>query len=311
MMSAGKARGLGAGMDRLQTMQVFTRVVELRSFVGAADSLQLPRATVTHAVKELEARLGVRLLHRTTRQVRATLDGEAYYARCTRLLADFEEAESVFRAGALNPTGRLRVDLHATIAVHTIIPALPDFLARYPGIALELGTGDRSVDLVREGVDCVIRGGELQDSSLIARRLGSHEQATCASPAYLAAHGVPQTPADLAGHQAVNYLSPNTGRVWDMEFTVDGEVRSLPLPGRVAVNSTDTYVACCLSGFGLIQLPRYGVAHHLASGALCEVLADYRPPQMQISALYPQHRQLSPRVRVFLDWVASRFEAVY
>jgi LysR family transcriptional regulator for bpeEF and oprC len=294
-------------MDRLQAMRVFTRVLELGSFTRAAEDLDMPRATVTYAIKELETHLAAKLLNRTTRQVSATADGDAYYQRCVRLLADLEETESVFRHATINPKGKLRIAMQGTQALRYVLPYLPDFCERYPDIELELGMGDRLVDLVREGVDCAIRSGELNDSSLYARRLATLEQITCASPAYLARHGTPLHPDDLAGHVAVNFFSSRTGRAMPFEFTIDGAVREQMLPGKISVNSADAYHSCCLSGFGLIQLPRYGAEVGLAQGSLVEVLPDFRPPPMSISVLYPHQLQLTPRVRVFVEWVAQRY----
>lgn len=292
-------------MDRFHAMRLFTRIVELGSFTKAADDLQLPRATVTHAVQQLEKRLGTRLLHRTTRQVSASQDGQAYYERCRRLLADLEEAETAFANSAAQPKGKLRVDLQGTLAKHFVLPVIADFFARYPGIELEIGMGDRFVDLVREGVDCVLRAGELSDSSMVARRVARLRQVTCASRDYLARHGTPDTVEALRGHQAVNFLSPRDGRPLPFEFLMDGAVRSLQLQGQVAVSDADAYVACCAAHLGLIQLPRYHVAARLDSGGFVEVLAPWRPAPMPVSVLYPQHRQLSPRVRVFVDWLVE------
>ena len=294
-------------MDRFNAMRVFTRIVELGGFAKAADSLQLPRASVTVLIKQLEAHLGVQLLQRTTRQISLTLDGAAYYPRCVRLLADLEETESVFSSAAQQPAGKLRIDLHATLAMHFVMPVLDQFCARYPLIELEIGMGDRLVDLVREGVDCVLRVGELGDSSMVARRVALLEQLTCASPAYLAAHGTPENLAQLAGHRAVNFFSAQTGKVWPFDFKVDGQRHSVALPGTVSVNNADAYHACCRAGMGLIQAPRYHLESALAAGELVEVLRDLRPDPLPVSVLYPHHRQLSPRVRVFADWVASVF----
>jgi DNA-binding transcriptional LysR family regulator len=297
-------------MDRFDAMRIFTRIVELRSFTQAAHDLGYPKATVTHAIKQLEARLRVRLLQRTTRQVTPTPDGEAYYQRCVRLLADLEETEAVFSSVAQQPAGKLRIDLHATLAMHFVMPVLDRFCARYPLIELEIGMGDRLVDLVREGVDCVLRVGELSDSSMVARRVALLEQVTCASPAYLAAHGTPHSLEELAGHRAVNFFSAQTGKVWPFDFKVAGQRHSVALPGMVSVNNADAYHACCRAGMGLIQAPRYHLEQALAAGELVEVLPALRPDPLPVSVLYPHHRQLSPRVRVFADWAASLFDGV-
>ena len=292
-------------MDKFESMRIFTRIVELQGFTRAAEDLGYPKSTVTNAIKELEARLRVRLLHRTTRNVTPTLDGEAYYARCARLLADLEDAENVFSEAAANPGGKLRVDMQGTIARHFVLPRLEQFCARYPNIELQLGFGDRLVDLVKEGIDCVVRSGELRDSSLVARRLASLEQVTVASPAYLKKYGVPQSLADLSKHQAVNFFSAQTGKLFPFEFEVDGERRQVSIKGTISVNSADAYTTCCRSGFGLIQVPRYGVAAMIAAGELCEVLPAYRPQPLTVAALYPHHAQLSPRLRVFIDWLVQ------
>ena len=292
-------------MDRFHAMRLFTRIVELGSFTKAADDLQLPRATVTHAVQQLEKRLGARLLHRTTRQVSATQDGAAYYERCQRLLADLEEAETAFVNTGTRPKGKLRVDLQGTLAKHFVLPVMNQFFERYPDIELEIGMGDRFVDLVREGVDCVLRAGELSESSMVARRVALLQQVTCASRDYLAKHGTPETIDALRGHRAVNFLSNRSGKPLPFEFLVDGAPRTLQLKGCVAVSDADAYVACCAANQGFIQLPRYHVAARLEDGSFGEVLAPWQPAPMPVSVLYPHSRQLSPRVRVFVDWLAD------
>ena len=292
-------------MDRFDSMRVFVRIVELMSFTKAADDLQLPRATVTHTIQQLEKRLGVRLLHRTTRQVSATLDGEAYFQRCLRLLADVEEAESAFSQSAAKPKGKLRVDLQGTLGMHFVLPHIAEFFKSFPDIELEIGMGDRLVDLVREGIDCVLRAGEPRESSMVGRRVALLAQVTCASKTYLAKHGEPLTLDAFKGHRAVNYASA-TGKILPFEFLVDGQVRTMQLRGSATVSHADAYVACCAAGLGFVQLPRYHVEQQLAEGTLCEVLGRYRPSPMPVSVLYPHHRQLSPRVRVFVDWVADQ-----
>jgi len=292
-------------MDRFDAMRVFTRIVELGSFTKAADDLHIPRATVTHTIKQMEARLGVRLLQRTTRQVSATLDGNAYYARCVQLMADLEETESAFSAAASNPRGKVRIDLQESLALHFILPRLPEFCAQYPQIELEIGMGDRAVDLVREGYDCVLRAGEPRDSSLVIRRVARLPQVTVASPAYLEKHGVPASLESLGGHQAVNYFSSVSGKILPFDFVVDGETYSLSLPGQVAVSHAEAYVSCCEGGLGLVQLPRYHVQQQLADGRLVEVMTAFRPAPMAVSILYPHQRQLSRRVRVLVDWMAD------
>ena len=296
-------------MDRFNAMRIFTRIVELESFSKAADDLQIPAATATYTIKQLEARLGVRLLQRTTRHVSATLDGQAYYHRCVRILADVEETEAGFGNSGVAPRGKLRVDLQGTLAQHYVLPRLAEFFERYPDLELEIGMGDRLVDLVRDGIDCVLRVGELRDSSMVARRVASLQQVTCASAAYLDKYGTPSTLDDLAGHRAVNFYSASSGKIFPFDFMVDGGERSITLPGSVTVSNADAYVACCASHLGLAQLPRYHVAGLLESGALREVLDAWRPKPMPVSVLYPHARQLSPRVRVFVDWITDAMSA--
>ena len=262
----------------------------------------VPRASVTVLIKQLESHLGVQLLQRTTRQISLTLDGAAYYPRCVRLLADLEETEAVFSAARHNPKGLLRVDMPGGIGRLVVIPALPQFTARYPLIELEIGLNDRPVDLIREGVDCVLRGGASLDDSLVARPLVMLDQVTCASPDYLQRHGTPQGLADLAGHQMVEYVASN-GKRYGLEFVVDGQVQPVSLPRQVSVNSADGYLAACEAGYGLVQAPYYHVARRIKEGGLIEVLREVPPPGMPLTALYPPHRQLSRRVRVFVDWM--------
>ncbi len=294
-------------MDRFQEMQVFVRIADRQSFTLAADDLRIPRATVTNLIKRLEQRLGVRLLERTTRQVRMTHDGAAYYQRCVRLLSDLEEAESAFRDAP--PKGLLRVNLQGTLARHFVMPALGGFMAAYPDIRLHVAEDDRLVDLVREGVDCVLRAGTLQDSSLVGRQVAALEQVTVASPAYLQRHGVPRALADLARHWAVDYAGSTGARQPTLDFRVNGQVEEHALQSRIAVTGADLYTGAALSGLGLIQVPRYRVRQELASGRLQIVLPDQPPPPMPVTVLYPQNRQLSARVRVFAHWLAELFAA--
>jgi len=293
-------------MDRLTRMELFVRVVERRSFAAAAADLGLARSTVTAAIKALEADIGARLLDRTTRHVAATLDGHAFYQRCLSILAEMAETEAIFREA--KPQGILRVDAHPMLTQIFLLPHLREFLDRYPALELQIGQTDRYVDLVREGVDCVIRAGEISDSSLIMRKLGSITELTCASPGYIAAHGMPQTPDALDGHEAVGFISSRTGQVMPLEFTVDGQIRNVTLPARVRVNNSETLIDLARRGFGLIQAPRHRLRPFIESGDLVQVLADYPPVPTPLSALYPQNRQLSPRVRVFLDWIGGIFD---
>ncbi|CAN7673946.1 LysR family transcriptional regulator [Trinickia sp. LjRoot230] len=295
-------------MDRLQAMQVFIRVVDTNSFTKAAETLDLPRASVTTIIQNLEGYLGVRLMHRTTRRLSLTPDGAAYYERCVRILADVDETESSLQNGSKKPHGKLRVDMPGSIGRMIVIPALCEFRERYPDIDLQLGLSDRPVDLLQEGVDCVIRVGALQDSSLVARRIGLFEGVTCASPDYLAHTGVPHTLEELSQYRAVNYFSSRTGRIINWSFLVDGKEVEIKMEGSISVNDADAYVTCALEGFGLVQAPLFMVLPHLRSGALKEVLPEWKPLPMPISAVYPHSRHLSPKVRVFVDWIAEVFD---
>ncbi len=298
-------------MDRLQAMRVFARIVELASFTRAADDLSLPRATVTHTIKRLEQNIGAHLLQRTTRRVRPTRDGEVYYNHCVRLLADLDAVEADFREAAQVPKGKLRVDLPTAGTGSLLIPALPDFFARYPQIELDISTSDRFIDLVQEGVDCVLRAGELSDSTLVARRVAMLSQVTVVSADYARRHGRPQTLAELKdGHIAVNWASPTTRRVTPLEFMVGKRVREVTLPSRVTVNGTHAYLSCCEAGLGIAQLPAYRIGEQLARGSLVELLPGMPPPSFPISVVFASQRQLPLRLRVFIDWVAEQLRDV-
>lgn len=293
-------------MDRIQSMQIFARVVEMHSFSRAAESLSLPPSRVTRAVKELEAFLGVRLLQRTTRHISLTADGVLYYDNSKRLLADLEAIEASFPGSAGRPRGRLRVDMTLSLARLVVIPRIKDFQARFPDVELTLTVADRTVELVQEGIDCVIRAGTPEDSpTLVAKRIGVFEWVTCASPEYLQRHGTPKTLEDLADHQAVGYLSSRTARTLEWNFVVDGESRSIRMREQLIVNDTDAYVVCGLEGLGLIRPGSYMVLPHLRSGRLRPVLTDYAAPAVPLSVIYPKNRHLSPTVRAFVDWIAE------
>lgn len=292
-------------MDRFDTMRLFVRIVERGNFASAARDLRLPRASVTRAIQQLEAHLGTRLLERTTRAVRPTDDGTVYYGRCVQLLTDLDEVESGFRTS--EPKGPLCVDVQGTLARFFVLPALPSFIRQHPAIELRLSETDRMVNLVEEGVDCVLRAGVLPDSSLIGRKVADAEQLTLASPGYLDRFGVPSTMDDLAGHRMVAYSASATGEPYALDFTVDSATRELLLPFDVTVRGAEIYTAAGAAGLGLIQVPRYRVQHQIDAGELVPVLLRHPPPGMPISVLHPGHRNVSPRTRVFADWLASLF----
>ena len=292
-------------MNRLDSLQMFVRVAELSSFTQAAESLGLPKARVSTAVQQLEGLLGTRLLHRTTRRVQMTQDGQAFYERCKDVLADMDELQAMFQQGVQALRGRLRVDMPVLISRDQVIPRLPEFLADHPQLEIELSSTDRRVDVVREGFDCVLRVGSLVDSGLVARPLGALRQINCASPAYLKQHGTPTTLADLAGHRLVHYVPTLGAKSVGWEYEHEGRNRTLAMGGVLTVNSTEAYQAACLAGLGLVQLPAAGVKSRLASGQLVEVMPQYRAPSLPVSLLYANRRNLPKRVQVFMAWLAQ------
>lgn len=295
-------------MDRIQAMQVFTRVAEAGSFVRAAETLSLPSSTVTSMIKNLEKYLQVRLLNRTTRRVSLTPEGLQYLAQCREILSLIEHSESSLTDSLRRPQGRLRVDMPGGIAHFIVMPNLKDFYRLYPDIYLMIGVSDRQVDLVQEGVDCVIRTGELTDSTLVARPLGRFRWVTCASPDYLRKFGVPETPEALSQHRAIHYFSGSGRRTNELRFRCGTEAFSVPVEGDAAVNETGLYIRLCLEGFGLAQLAENVISENLQQGKLVEVLADWQPPSVPVTMLYPHQRFLSPAVRAFADWVAGLFK---
>ena len=294
-------------MDLLQAMRVFARVVEAQSFTRAADTLDLPRSTVTSVIQQLEAHLQARLLNRTTRKISLTAEGAIYHEHCVRMLEEIEEAELRLRDGGRKVKGVLRVDVPGPVGRQLLIPHLKEFHARHPDLELVIGMTDRQVDLVGEAVDFVLRVGTLRDSSLVARRLGLFAAVTSASPVYLARRGMPATLDDLVHHLGVNYFSGTTGRTTEFDFLVEGRSRQLAMRSTVSVNDGDAYVACALQGFGLIQTPRYMVRSHFASGALQEVLPDNPPAAMPLSLVYLKSRHVPPKLRAFIDWTTDLF----
>jgi DNA-binding transcriptional LysR family regulator len=289
-------------MDRLQPLRSFTRVAELGSFTKAAESLGLPKASVSSHVRQLEDEVGVRLLSRTTRKVRLTHDGRAFYERTKDLLADVEELAHAFRADVRAVSGRIRVGLSSRMARLLVISRLPEFFEAYPQIEIELGASDRQVDLVQEGYDCVIRSGELPDSSLVGRRIGTARIANVASPAYLERHGIPRTPKDLAAHWLVRY-APGFGEDGArFEYQEGGRTRSVVMKSRIVVNSAESYAAACEAGLGIIQSPVGSLRASLDAGRLVEILPRHAAAPMPVHVLHPHRRNLPTRVRLFVEW---------
>jgi DNA-binding transcriptional LysR family regulator len=293
-------------MQLIEWMTAFTRVAELGSFTQAAQALGWPKATVSLAVQRLESELGTRLLHRTTRRVQITQDGAALYERSKDLLADIDELRTLFRPAASGLQGRLRVDMPLGVARHIVLPQLPQFMAEHTGLEIEISSTDRRVDLVREGFDCVLRVGTLTDSSLIARPLGHYRLINCASAGYVAERGRPRGLADLARHRLVHYQLTLGSRSAGFEIEdalAAGGVRFIPMAGSVTVNNSEAYLAACLAGLGIIQVPLPGVSALLADGRLVDVLPRLRAPPMPVSLLYAHRRQLPRRVQVFMAWI--------
>lgn len=294
-------------MDRIDAMQAFARVAETGSFTKAADTLRISKTRVTQLVQQLEARLRVKLLNRTTRKVVVTADGAAYYERVLRLLADLDDAETSLSGAAAAPRGRLRVDVPSPLARLVLIPALPAFCERYPELQLDLGVSDRRVDLIGEKVDCVIRGGPIADPSLVARRIGDLALGAYASPAYLQRAGVPAHPRELdeARHRIVRYQWPRAGQA--PAQTLQRGDEQVPLQGRyvLAVDDGNAYLAAGLAGLGVLWLPQYMARAHAERGELVRLFADWRLPPMPLYLAYPPNRHVSAKLRVFIDWVAE------
>lgn len=298
-------------MDQLQAIRVFARVVEAGTFTKAADSLNMPKASVTKLIQGLEARLRVKLLQRTTRRVTVTADGAAYYERTARLLSDLDDIDASVANSQNNPRGPLRVDIGAAPARLVLIPALPDFCARYPDIRVNVGVSDRPVDLISDSVDCVIRGGELTDLSLVARRITSLTWTTCATPAYLQQYGIPQHPLELEdGHRVVNYMSPRTGRATPLNFTKGGEKFAVEGRSAVTVNESTAHVVAGVAGLGIIQTPTFMAQPHIERGELVPILPEWQPAPHPVYVVYPPNRHLSNKLRVFIDWVTELFAKV-
>lgn len=296
-------------MDKIHAMQLFIRVAELESFSRAAETLSLPKGSVSRQIQALENQLGTQLLHRTTRRVSLTQDGMVYYERTKDLLANLDELDGLFLLDPASISGRLRVDMPVAIARNLVIPRLPQFLQQYPGIELELSSSDRLVDVIREGFDCVVRVGTLKDSGLIARPLGKLSVINCASPDYLTRFGYPETLDDLASHAVVHYALNLGSRPQGFEY-YDGEsTRWVKTGGILTVNSTETYHASALAGLGIIQVPRVGARDALRAKKLLEILPQYRPGPMPVSLIYPHRRNLSRRVRLFMEWLTELMKA--
>jgi DNA-binding transcriptional LysR family regulator len=294
-------------MDRFDAMQAFARVVETGSFTKAAATLHMSKTSVTQLVQQLEARLRVRLLNRTTRKVNVTADGAAYYERVVRLLADVDDAETSLSSAAMAPRGRLRVDVPSPFARMLLIPALPAFYARYPEIQLTLGVSDRLIDIIGENVDCVVRGGEITDQSLIARHVGDLQLGIYATPGYLQRDGTPMHPRELeeAGHHTVGFLWSRTGKALPYAMQRGDEHIEAHGRPRLTVDDGNAYLAAGLAGLGMLWLPHYMATPHLASGELVRLFDDWQMKPMPMYLAFPPNRHVSAKLRVFIDWVVA------
>ncbi|KOX98494.1 LysR substrate-binding domain-containing protein [Pseudomonas sp. NPDC087342] len=294
-------------MDRFDAMQAFARVVEAGSFTKAAETLHMSKTSVTQLVQQLEARLRVKLLNRTTRKVNVTADGAVFYERVVRLLADLDDAETGLSGASVQPRGRLRVDVPSPLASMILVPALPEFHARYPDIQIDMGVSDRMVDIIGENVDCVVRGGELTDQSLMARRVGDLQLGVFAAPSYLARVGTPLHPRELedSAHRIVGFLWARTGRALPYAMRSDSE--SVEIKGRyvLAVDDGNAYLAAGLAGLGVLWMPDYMSKAHEASGDLVRLFGGWRLDPMPIYVAFPPNRHISRKLRVFIDWVAE------
>jgi len=294
-------------MDRFDAMQAFARVVEAGSFTKAAETLHVSKTSVTQLVQQLEARLRVKLLNRTTRKLGVTADGAAYYERVVRLLADMDDAETSLSSASALPRGRLRVDVPSPLARMILVPALAAFHARYPDIQLDMGVSDRMVDVIGENVDCVVRGGELTDPSLVARRVGDLQLGVCAAPAYLERAGTPSHPRDLEDthHRIVGFLWSRNGKTFPYAMHRDSE--RIEVQGRyvLSVDDGNAYLAAGLAGLGVLWLPDYMSKAHLARGELVRLFEGWRLDPMPLYVAFPPNRHVSTKLRVFIDWVAE------
>ncbi|MBT2746509.1 MULTISPECIES: LysR family transcriptional regulator [unclassified Lysobacter] len=294
-------------MDRIDAMQAFARVVETGSFTKAADTLHMSKTSVTQLVQQLEARLRVKLLNRTTRKVNVTADGAVYYERVVRLLADMDDAETSLSSASASVRGKLRVDVPSPLARTILVPALPEFHARYPDIQIDLGVSDRMVDLIGENVDCVVRGGKLTDQSLMARHVGDLRLGAYAAPDYLQREGRPAHPRELedSHHRIVGFLWSRTGKPFPYAMHRDGE--SVSVQGRYvfAVDDGNAYLAAGLAGLGVLWLPDYMAKAHRAAGELIPVFEDWRFDPMPLYLAFPPNRHVSAKLRVFIDWIVE------
>ncbi|MEQ3621532.1 MAG: LysR family transcriptional regulator [Marinobacter sp.] len=294
-------------MDRIRQVQVFIQVMESGNFTRAAEVLNIPRSTVSTTIQALEDRLGAQLLQRTTRQVAPTHDGLQFLEAAQTLMDAFEAAESIFRQRPQQAEGRLHVDIPSRIGRRIVIPALPEFLKQNPRVKLEFSMNDRIINMLTEGVDCVVRVGHLPDSELVCKKMGEIEVINCASPIYLAQQGTPNSLDDMDGHILVNYAVNLPALAAEWEYVEDGRQRIIKMQSAITVDNAEAYIASAKAGLGIIQVPKFDVQDALESGELIQILDAYKAPSLPISLLYPSRRNLPLRLRVFQSWVTELF----
>ena len=297
-------------MDRFDAMRAFARVVEAGSFTKAAQTLHMSKTTVTQLIQQLESRLRVRLLHRTTRKLGVTPDGAVYYERVIRLLADMEDAENSLSSAAMTPRGRLRVDVPSPLARLILVPALPAFHARYPDIQIDMGVSDRVVDLIGDNVDCVLHGGQITDQSLIARHVGDLQIGVYVAPSYVERLGAPAHPRELQNtdHCIVGFLSSRTSKIDPLVLCSENERIEITGNYVLAVDDGNACLEAGLVGLGVIALPNYMAAAHQAVGALIPLFTQWRISPMPLYLAFPPNRHVNAKLRVFIDWIVELME---
>ena len=299
-------------MHSVESMHIFIRVAELASFTHTATSMGLPKASISTAVQQLEGELGTRLLHRTTRKVELTQDGQVFYERCKDLLADFDDLQGMFRDDQQTIKGRIRVDLPSAVARDIVLPRLPELLAIHTELEVELSSTDRRVDLVREGFDCVLRVGDLREPNLVAMPIGHYQMTNCASPSYVERFGLPERPEDLAKHRLIHYVLTLGARDRGFEYVdpqAPDKVVFVEMPGALTVNNSDAYHAACLAGLGIIQVPKKGVSVALEAGKIIELMPRFTAAPMPVSLVYANRRHQPRRIRVFMNWLQEVMQA--
>jgi DNA-binding transcriptional LysR family regulator len=286
-------------------LRIFVQVARLGSFSRVAEQMQAAPSSVSTAVSRLEAQLGARLFQRTTRKVVLTLEGRELLGRSERLLEDFDEVSGLFLQTGSLLTGRLRVDMPLGMASGLVMSMLPAFMARHPGLIIDVFSTDRRVDVIADGFDCVVRAGPVRDDTLVCRPLGALPLLNVASRGYIDTHGEPRQLDELAAHYLVNYAPNPSDQPAGFEYLEGRAMRTLSMRHRISVNNSAAYKAACRAGFGIAQLPLTAVETDLASGVLVRVLPDHEPAPMPINLLYPHRRNMPHRVRVFGDWLAE------